>query len=89
MKWIKTFENYNSLEEFNSYVMSYLKNYNLTSNQLNLLVKKYSLDIEKFYNNGGHPFQIVDKISKELNLDSDGYSNIIFPKSTNKLIKYL
>ena len=71
MKMIKTFEAYNSFEEFNSFVIEYLKNYNLTSTQLIDLVDRYQYEIEETFNSGAQPLQIVNKIVKDLNLDNN------------------
>jgi hypothetical protein len=90
MKMIKTFEAYNSFEEFNSFVIEYLKNYNLTSTQLIDLVDRYQYEIEETFNSGAQPLQIVNKIVKDLNLDNNNsHTQIIYPKIKNNVIKYL
>jgi hypothetical protein len=90
MKLIKTFEAYNSFDEFNSFVIEYLKNYNLTSTQLVDLVDRYQYEIEETFNSGAQPLHIVNKIIKDLNLENNnGPNQIIYPKIKNNVIKYL
>ena len=75
MKYIRKwslFESYNSLDEFVYFVISSLKKYNILQSEMNDLIDRYYGEIKKAYNDGKQPFQVADKISKDLELDSGG-----------------
>jgi hypothetical protein len=75
MKYIKEwalFESYNSVDEFVYFVVNSLKKYNIFQSEMTDLIDRYYNEIEEAYNNGKQPFQVAEKIAKDLNLDSGG-----------------
>jgi hypothetical protein len=72
LKRFKIFETYNSIEEYTYYVVDNLKKFNIIQSQMNYLLDFYMDKVEFGYENGQNPFEIANKIAKELELDSGG-----------------
>jgi hypothetical protein len=75
MKYLKEwliFEKYNSLDEYTNFVIDNLKKYNIFQSQMSDLIDRYYFEIEDAYNTGENPFQVSQKIAKDLNLETGG-----------------
>ena len=73
LKSWKFFESvYSSLDEYQSEILDFLKQYNLFPEQTRYLLDQYSDDIEEWYNAGKYSKDFADKIAKDLNLSSGG-----------------
>jgi hypothetical protein len=75
MKYIKKwtlFEKFNSIDEYIYYVTDNLKKYNIFQSEMNDLLNRYHDEIQASYDDGRQPFQVAQKIAKDLELDSGG-----------------
>lgn len=93
MKHIKNFKlfesNYN-FEEFVEVVCSELSKYEITPTQVKNIISNYEDDIRNSIDQGESPYNFVNQIIKDLDLESDkGHTSIIFNNPNKSVIKYL
>jgi hypothetical protein len=68
----KVLESYSSYEEFEYYVMDYLKKYNIFQSQMNHFLDFYHDIIQSAYDDGRQPLSVAEEIAKELKLSVVG-----------------
>jgi len=68
----KVLESYSSYEEFEYYVMDYLKKYNIFQSQMNHFLDFYHDIIQSAYDDGRQPLSVAEEIVKELKLSVVG-----------------
>jgi hypothetical protein len=85
-----TNESYNDVQEYTGQIVSLLKQYNIRPVVLNHLIEQYQDEISEQYEEGKDPKFFVDKIVKEFELDSGGYTSYrLGSKSWQDSTKYL
>ena len=88
MRYIKTFESY-SKDDFYIEVSNELESYNITPSVINKILDECQNDIDSYMNNGKTPKDYVNKIVKDMELDSGGFLPYKTVTSQNNIIKYL
>jgi hypothetical protein len=88
MRFLKTYESW-SIDEYIGDVRAGLSKFNLTPVNLNKLMDEYENEISDYCDSGKAPFQFVDKVVKELDLDQGGFGSDRKPLGGERQIKYL
>jgi len=89
MKYIKTYEAYNDINQFTWDVVDLLYKYSINSSDINKYIEFYSDEIVNYYNDGKMPSDFVTKIVNDLELGEKSGLPFYTLKKQSNVITYL
>lgn len=89
MRYIKAYESFWTKQEYIEDVISGLKKYSLSPNDINRIVNEYEDEILSFRDSGKNPQLFVNKMNTDLGFETDEFIGQNLPSGDLKQIKYL